>query len=272
MKNRERLDKLLPELGLVDTRNKAQALIMSGKVRVNNQVVTKSGAMFSREDSITLDEVSQWASRGAKKLLRAFEVFDISVSDKICADFGASTGGFTDVLLANGASKVYAIDVGYGQLLWRLASDSRVIVMDRTNARYLTREDFADEIDFASCDVSFISLRLILPVIDSVVKDDGSAVVLIKPQFEAGRDKISKGVVRDRKVHSEVLDGIIDFIEYNTGFVIAGLTHSPITGPEGNIEFLCRLTRDKSKSNKGNDDYVPDVNKILDEAYNFFER
>ncbi|MBR0204774.1 MAG: TlyA family RNA methyltransferase [Synergistaceae bacterium] len=268
MKNRERLDKLLPELGLVDTRNKAQALIMSGKVRVNGQVVTKSCAMFSRDDSITLDEFSQWASRGAKKLLRAFEVFDISVSDKICADFGASTGGFTDVLLANGAAKVYAIDVGYGQLIWRLASDPRVIVMDRTNARYLTRENFADEIDFASCDVSFISLRLILPVIDSVVndKDNGSAVVLIKPQFEAGRGKISKGVVRDRAIHSEVLEGMIDFIGYNTNFVIAGLTHSPITGPEGNIEFLCRLTREKC------DDYVPDVNKILDEAYNFFER
>ena len=266
MKNKERLDKLLPELGLVDTRNKAQALIMSGKVRVNGQVITKAGAMFSREDPITLDEISQWASRGAKKLLRAFEVFDdLSVANKICADFGASTGGFTDVLLSNGAAKVYAIDVGYGQLIWRLASDSRVVVMDRTNARYLTHEDFSDSIDFASCDVSFISLRLILPVIDDVVNNNGSAVVLIKPQFEAGRGKISKGVVRDRLIHSEVLRGIIDFIEHNTKFFIHGLTHSPITGPEGNIEFLCYLARSKS-------DFIPDVNNILDEAYKFFER
>ena len=267
MKNKERLDKLLPELGLVDTRNKAQALIMSGKVRVNGQVITKAGAMFSRDDSITLDEVSQWASRGAKKLLRAFEVFDdLSVKNKICADFGASTGGFTDVLLANGAAKVYAIDVGYGQLIWRLASDPRVIVMDRTNARYLTSENFGDSIDFASCDVSFISLRLILPVIDDVVNsENGSAVMLIKPQFEAGRDKISKGVVRDKKIHSEVLEGIINFIENDTNFFIAGLTHSPITGPEGNIEFLCYLTREESS-------FIPDVNNILDEAYKFFER
>ena len=239
---------------------------MSGKVRVNGQVITKAGAMFSRDDSMTLDEVSQWASRGAKKLLRAFEVFDdLSVKNKICADFGASTGGFTDVLLSNGAAKVYAIDVGYGQLIWRLASDSRVVVMDRTNARYLTRENFHDSIDFASCDVSFISLKLILPVINNVVNDKGCAVVLIKPQFEAGRDKISKGVVRDRSIHSEVLEGIINFIEYNTNFFIAGLTHSPITGPEGNIEFLCYLTRKES-------DFIPDVNSILDEAYKFFER
>ena len=267
MKNKERLDKLLPELGLVDTRNKAQALIMSGKVRVNGQVITKAGAMFSRDEAITLDEVSQWASRGAKKLLRAFEVFDdLSVRNKICADFGASTGGFTDVLLANGAAKVYAIDVGYGQLIWRLASDPRVIVMDRTNARYLTSENFGDSIDFASCDVSFISLRLILPVIDDVVNsENGSAVVLIKPQFEAGRDKISKGVVRDRKIHSEVLEDIINFIENNTKFFIHGLTHSPITGPEGNIEFLCYLTREENN-------FIPDVNNILDEAYKFFER
>ena len=167
-KIKERLDKLLPELGLVDTRNKAQALIMAGKVRVNGQVITKAGAMFEKDADITLDEVSHWAGRGAKKLLRAFEVFNLNVNEKICADFGASTGGFTDVLLANGAKKVYAIDVGYGQLIWRLASDTRVIVMDRTNARYLTRSDFPDIIDFASCDVSFISLKLILPVIDEI--------------------------------------------------------------------------------------------------------
>ncbi|MBQ6113215.1 MAG: TlyA family RNA methyltransferase, partial [Synergistaceae bacterium] len=184
MKNKERLDRLLPELGLTDTRNKAQALIMAGKVRVNGQVVTKSGAMYERNALITLDDSHQWASRGAQKLLRAFEVFPISVDGKVCADFGASTGGFTDVLLSKGAAKVYAVDVGYGQMIWRLLNDKRVIVMDRTNARYLTRSNFPERISFAGCDVSFISLRLILPVLDEVVDDE--AVVLIKPQFEAG--------------------------------------------------------------------------------------
>lgn len=242
-KIKERLDKLLPELGLVDTRNKAQALIMEGKVRVNGQVVTKAGAMFEKDADITLDEIPKWAGRGAKKLLKAFEVFNLNVENKICADFGASTGGFTDVLLANNAKKVYAIDVGYGQLIWRLASDKRVVVMDRTNARYLTRENFPDVIEFASCDVSFISLKLILPVIDDILSPDGEAVVLIKPQFEAGRGKISNGVVKDEKIHAEVIEDITTFIRENTDFFIAGLTQSPIKGMEGNTEFLCYLVK-----------------------------
>ena len=261
MKDKERLDKLLPELGLVDTRAKAQALIMAGNVRVNGQVITKAGAMFTREESITVEGVSQWASRGAQKLLRAFEVFPLDVKGRVCADFGASTGGFTDVLLSNGAQKVYAIDVGYGQLIWRLASDSRVVVMDRTNARYLTRNDFPERVEFASCDVSFISLRLILPVIDDVVRDE--AVVLIKPQFEAGRERISKGVVRDKNIHVDVLDGMINFIRDNTSFTVAGLTHSPIRGPEGNIEFLCYLTHSDTHTNYDIDDIVNNAHEIL---------
>ena len=270
-KIKERLDKLLPELGLVDTRNKAQALIMAGKVRVNDQVITKAGAMFERTPDlkITLDEISKWAGRGAKKLLRAFEVFNLDVKNKICADFGASTGGFTDVLLEYGAKKVYAIDVGYGQLIWRLASDSRVIVMDRTNARYLTRANFPDEINFASCDVSFISLKLILPVIDEILSSDGEAVVLIKPQFEAGREKISDGVVKDKKIHAEVLESIVSFIENETKFFIAGLTHSPIRGMEGNTEFLCYLTRSENLNFKI-DKRV--INNIVDEAHENFEK
>lgn len=263
MKNKERLDKLLPELGLTDTRNKAQALIMAGKVRVNGQVITKSGAMFTHDADITLDEVSRWAGRGAFKLLRAFDVFGLDVRGKVCADFGASTGGFTDVMLSHGAGKVYAIDVGYGQLIWRLSSDERVVVMDRTNARYLTRSDFTEEIEFAGCDVSFISLRLILPVLDDVVKND--AVVLIKPQFEAGRDRISRGVVRDKAVHSDVIAGILQFIRYNTSFKIAGLTYSPIRGPEGNIEFLCHIKH-------GGDDNNFDIDDIVDEAHEKTER
>ncbi|MBQ7543518.1 MAG: TlyA family RNA methyltransferase [Synergistaceae bacterium] len=258
MKDKERLDKLLPELGLTDTRNRAQALIMAGNVRVNGQVITKAGAMFPRDAVITVEGVRQWAGRGAQKLLRAFKVFPINVEGKVCADFGASTGGFTDVLLANGARKVYAIDVGYGQLLWRLASDSRVVVMDRTNARYLTRSDFPERVEFSSCDVSFISLKLIIPVIDDVT--EGDAVVLIKPQFEAGRERISRGVVRDKAVHADVLREVLAFVKESSGFGVAGLTHSPIRGPEGNIEFLCWLSRSHDSKNC-------DVDAIVDEAH-----
>ena len=269
MKIKERLDKLLPELGLADTRNKAQALIMTGKVRVNGNVVTKSGAMFERNANITVDEVSQWAGRGAKKLLRAFEVFDINIENKICVDFGASTGGFTDVMLAQGARRVYAVDVGYGQLIWRLASDERVTVMDRTNARYLTRADFPEEIDFAGCDVSFISLKLILPVLDEIIKND--AVVLIKPQFEAGREKISHGVIKNAEIHVEVLENITQFIKENTKFFISDLTYSPIRGAEGNTEFLCHITHNKNNNKKNNFNYDININNIVMQAHKNFE-
>ena len=258
MKDKQRLDKLLPELGLAETRAKAQALIMAGKVRVNGQTVTKAGAMYERGINITVDDVPKWAGRGALKLLRAFEVFGLDVAGKVCADFGASTGGFTDVLLSNGARKVYAVDVGYGQLIWRLASDPRVVVMDRTNARYLTRENFTETINFAGCDVSFISLKLILPVLDDVA--DSEAVVLIKPQFEAGRDRISRGVIRDKSIHAEVIDEILSFIREKTRFKVAGLTYSPVRGQEGNIEFLCHITH-------GGEDKKFAVNDIVDEAH-----
>ena len=258
MKDKQRLDKLLAELGLAETRTKAQALIMAGKVRVNDQVVTKSGAMYERGVNITVDDVPKWAGRGALKLLRAFEVFNLNVDGKICADFGASTGGFTDVLLANGAKRVYAVDVGYGQLIWRLASDPRVVVMDRTNARYLTREIFPERIEFAGCDVSFISLRLILPVLDDVAENE--SVVLIKPQFEAGREKISRGVVKDKATHAEVIEKILSFIRAETSFKVTGLTYSPVRGTEGNIEFLCRLSHNGS-------DYNFSIGDIVDEAH-----
>ena len=259
MKNKERLDKLLPELGLTETRNKAQALIMAGKVRVNGQVITKSGAMYERGVNITVDDSPQWAGRGAFKLLRAFEVFNLNVAGKVCADFGASTGGFTDVMLTKGARKVYAVDVGYGQLIWRLMTDPRVVVMDRTNARYLTHNDFPEKIEFAGCDVSFISLRLILPVLDDV---SGEAVVLIKPQFEAGRDRISRGVIRDRAIHVEVIEEILGFIRESTGFKVKGLTYSPIRGQEGNIEFLCRISHD-------GEDEIFSIDGIVDEAHEY---
>ena len=260
MKHKERLDKLLFELGLTETRSKAQALIMSGKVRVNGQVITKAGAMYEHDANITLDEVSRWAGRGALKLLKAFEVFGLNAEGKICADFGASTGGFTDVLLSRGARKVYAIDVGYGQLIWRLANDERVIVMDRTNARYLTRDNFPENIELAVCDVSFISLKLILPVLDSVC---GEAVVLIKPQFEAGRDRISRGIVRDKAVHIDVLEDMLKFIREETGFVTIGLTHSPIKGTEGNTEFLCYLIHDGQEKDFDAAEIVNKANETL---------
>ena len=262
MKDKERLDKLLPELGLTDSRAKAQALIMAGNVRVNGQVITKAGTVFPRGSAITVEGVKQWAGRGAHKLLGAFEAFPLDVGGKVCADFGASTGGFTDVLLSKGARRVYAVDVGYGQLLWRLASDDRVVVMDRTNARYLTRSDFPERVEFASCDVSFISLKLILPVLDDVSDE---AVVLIKPQFEAGRGRISKGVVRDKELHAEVLRDMLKFIDEATSFTAEGLTHSPIKGPEGNIEFLCWLTRSGRAANY-------DVNAIVDRAHELLGR
>ena len=253
------MDKLLPELGLTETRNKAQALIMAGKVRVNGQVITKSGTMYEHGVNITVDDSPQWAGRGALKLLRAFDVWGLDVTGKVCADFGASTGGFTDVMLAKGARKVYAVDVGYGQLIWRLATDSRVVVMDRTNARYLTHDDFPDRIEFAGCDVSFISLKLILPVLDDVADE---AVVLIKPQFEAGRDRISRGVIRDRAIHAEVIGEILGFIRESTGFRVKGLTYSPIKGQEGNIEFLCCVSHEGDDENFRIDD-------IVDEAHEF---
>ena len=262
-KIKERLDKLLPEFfpSVAETRNKAQALIMAGKVRVNGQVVSKAGTMVDREADITLDEIFTWAGRGAKKLLGAFEKFNINVENKICVDFGASTGGFTDVLLSYGAKKVYAVDVGYGQLIWRLANDPRVVVMDRTNARYLTRENFPDVIDFASCDVSFISLKLILPVIDDVLSPSAQAVVLIKPQFEAGRGKVSDGVVKDKKIHAEVLENILTFVREHTKFFAAGLARSPIKGAEGNTEFLCLLTRNENNFNFDVDDILNSDNE-----------
>ena len=273
MKSKERLDKIIADLGLAENRTRAQALIMAGKVRVDNQVITKAGTQISQDlvDKIQVESVNNWASRGAHKLLKAFNAFKLDVNNKVCVDIGASTGGFTDVLLANQAKKVYAVDVGYGQLIWRLASDNRVVVMDRTNARNLAPEDFDDNIDFVSCDASFISVKLILPVINKILSLDlgSEAVILIKPQFEAGRERLGrKGVVRDAKIHIEILGEVVEFIKAinssltptASNLFISGLTHSPILGPEGNIEFLCRLTRDDKN-------FELDIDKIVTAAH-----
>lgn len=246
-----RLDVLLVERGLVTSREKAKALIMAGDVFVNGQREDKPGTSF-QEDKIKNIEVKgatiPFVSRGGLKLDKAVKTFELDFTGFKCMDIGASTGGFTDCMLQNGASKVYSVDVGHGQLDWKLRSDERVVCMEKTNFRYLTRDQIDDDIDFASCDVSFISLTRILVPARKLLKDGAQMVVLIKPQFEAGRDKVGKkGVVRDKKVHEEVINRIVDFADA-VGFKILHLDYSPIRGPEGNIEYLLHLQKDASRN------------------------
>ena len=244
MANKTRLDVLLVERGLQETRQKAQATIMSGLVYVAGQKVDKPGTAVLNDAPIEVrGNALKYVSRGGLKLEKAMATFPIDLTDNICADIGASTGGFTDCMLQNGASKVYAVDVGYGQLAWKLRSDERVVCMERTNARYLTHEQIPDELDFASVDVSFISLKLILPPLCGLLKDGGHVSCLVKPQFEAGREKVGKkGVVRDPAVHLEVLENFLVHAK-ESGFTVLGLTFSPIRGPEGNIEYLGYLEK-----------------------------
>ena len=244
MSTKERLDVALVARGLAETRAKAQASIMSGIVYVNGQKVDKAGAPVAADAVLEVrGHTLRYVSRGGLKLEKAMAAFPITLTDCICADIGASTGGFTDCMLQNGAKKVYAVDVGYGQLDWKLRSDARVVCMERTNARYLTHEQIPDELDFASVDVSFISLKLILPALAGLLKPDGYAVCLVKPQFEAGREKVGKkGVVRDPAVHLEVLEHFLEHAK-ESHFTVLGLTYSPIRGPEGNIEYLGYLSR-----------------------------
>ena len=240
----KRLDQRLFELGLAESREKAKATIMSGIVYVNGQKSDKPGTQVSDDAEIVVrGNACPYVSRGGFKLAKALEVFPVEPAGKVCIDCGASTGGFTDVLLKNGAAKVYAVDVGYGQLAWKLRSDPRVVCLERTNARYLTHEQVPDALDFASVDVSFISLKLILPPLNGLLKDGGHAACLVKPQFEAGREKVGKkGVVRDPAVHLEVLEHFLDHAG-DAGFTVLGLTYSPIRGPEGNIEYLGYLEK-----------------------------
>lgn len=246
MAEKKRLDTALFELGLCESRSKASALIMSGSVYVNGQKETKAGYTVKPTDKIELKgKQMPYVSRGGYKLEKAMQSFPITLENCICMDIGASTGGFTDCMLQNGAEKVYSIDVGYGQLAWKLRTDERVINLERTNFRYLTKDTVTDEIDFASIDVSFISLKLILPVLFGFLKQGGKCVALIKPQFEAGREKVGKkGVVRELSTHIEVIDSIVDFA-LEIGFSVLGLTFSPIKGPEGNIEYLVFLSKDE---------------------------
>ena len=239
-----RLDQYLCQNGLVQSRERAKALIMSGIVFVDEQKVDKAGEMISPDAKVEVrGHDIGYVSRGGLKLEKAMQVFPMRPDGKVCMDIGASTGGFTDCMLQNGAEKVYAVDVGYGQLAWKLRSDPRVVCLERTNARYLTHEQVPEELDFASIDVSFISLKLILPAVHGLLREAGHVACLVKPQFEAGREKVGKkGVVRDPAVHREVLDHFLEHAK-DSGFTVLGLTYSPIRGPEGNIEYLGYLEK-----------------------------
>lgn len=244
MSNKTRLDVLLTEQGLQESRQKAQATIMSGLVFVNGQRVDKPGTAIPNDAKIEIrGNTLKYVSRGGLKLEKAMAEFPIELNGCICGDIGASTGGFTDCMLQNGASKVYSVDVGYGQLAWKLREDPRVVCMERTNARYLTPEQIPDPLDFASIDVSFISLKLIFPALYGLLRQGGEIACLIKPQFEAGREKVGKkGVVRDPTVHQEVLEHFLTHAK-ESHFTVLGITYSPIRGPEGNIEYLGYLKK-----------------------------
>ena len=242
--SKERLDVLLVNRGLAESREKAKVIIMSGNVYVEGQKEDKAGSTFVDTANIEVrGNTLKYVSRGGLKLEKAMENFDVTIEGKVCMDVGSSTGGFTDCMLQNGAVKVYSVDVGHGQLAWKLRNDERVVCMEKTNIRYVTPEDVADKIDFSSIDVSFISLTKVLLPVKNLLTDDGQIVCLIKPQFEAGREKVGKhGVVRDKAVHEEVIQMVIDYA-ISIGFEILNLEFSPVKGPEGNIEYLLHLQK-----------------------------
>ena len=243
MADKVRLDILLVEKGLATGRDRAKALIMAGKVLVAGQKTDKAGTLVPvNADIRLLGENLPYVSRGGLKLAKAVTEFKLDLQGKIAADIGASTGGFTDCMLQNGAAKVYAVDVGYGQLAWKLRTDSRVVNLERTNVRYVTRVEVPEELEFASVDVAFISLSKVLPAVAALLSDDGEIVALIKPQFEAGREKVGKhGVVKDANVHREVIAAVVNFVP-TLNLYANGLTYSPVKGPEGNIEYLAHFT------------------------------
>lgn len=258
---KQRLDIFLVEHGLISSRSMAQSMIMAGEVYVNDQKASKAGEMVTGQERIEIRGKSlKYVSRGGLKLDKAMSVFPIDLKHTVCMDIGASTGGFTDCMLQNGADKVYAVDVGYGQLAWKLRQDERVVNLERTNIRYVTEEQVPEPIDFFSVDVSFISLKLVLPVAYRLLKEDGSGVCLIKPQFEAGKDKVGKkGVVRDKNVHLEVINHILA-VTREIGFSVLGLDFSPIKGPEGNIEYLMYVSKNK-------DDIEPDAVAVVEASH-----
>ena len=261
---KERLDVLLVNRGLAPSREKAKTMIMAGNVFVNNNREDKAGSTFPDDCQIEIHgQTLKYVSRGGLKLEKAMTHFGITLDDKICMDIGASTGGFTDCMLQNGAKKVYAVDVGYGQFAWKLRQDERVVCMEKTNIRYVTPEQIGDALDFASVDVSFISLTKVLPPARELLKENGQMVCLIKPQFEAGREKVGKkGVVSDKALHEEVVDRIVNFALEN-GFSVHNLEYSPIKGPEGNIEYLVYI----EKSNNPQKEESVDVSAVVNAAH-----
>lgn len=262
---KERLDILLVDRGIITSRERAKTSIMAGKVFVDGRRVDKAGEKVPVTANIEYKgEKLPYVSRGGLKLEKAMKNFPITLEGKVCMDIGASTGGFTDCMLQNGASKVFSIDVGYGQFAWKLRTDKRVVCMERTNIRYVKPEDLGELVDFASIDVSFISLKKIMPATVELLKDNGEVVALIKPQFEAGKEKVGKkGVVRDIEVHKEVVFGIIDYlIEHNLN--VLGVSYSPIKGPEGNIEYLVYFTKDTEREST----FVrEDVDKVVEASH-----
>ena len=262
-----RLDQYLVQHGLIQSRERAKAMIMSGVVFVNEQKVDKAGEMIKEDAKVEVrGHDIGYVSRGGLKLEKAMQCFPLTPNGKVCMDIGASTGGFTDCMLQNGAVKVYAVDVGYGQLAWKLRTDERVVNMERTNIRYVTAEQLGERVDFASMDLSFISLRLVLPAVYGLLRDHGQAVCLVKPQFEAGKEKVGKkGVVRDAAVHEEVLSAFLGF-SGEAGFALRGLDFSPIRGPEGNIEYLAWLEKD------GSDPVAPDIPALVEASHRFHEK
>ncbi len=257
---KERLDVLLVKRGLVESREKAKTTLMAGLVLVDGQKIDKAGTMVKEDAELRiLGNALPYVSRGGLKLEKALEVFGISLAGRVMADIGASTGGFTDCALQNGASKVYAIDVGYGQLAWKLRNDPRVVNMERTNIRYVRPEDIGELLDFASIDVAFISLEKVLEPAKHLLKDAGEIVALIKPQFEAGRGNVGKkGVVRDPEVHRQVIRAVAAYSR-DIGFWPAGLTFSPVKGPEGNIEYLVRLAQSETGPDAATEEKIDGV-------------
>jgi 23S rRNA (cytidine1920-2'-O)/16S rRNA (cytidine1409-2'-O)-methyltransferase len=263
---KERLDILLVEKGIFNSREKARAGIMAGEVYVNGMKVTKSGHIVKKEDVIEFrGNEMPYVSRGGYKLEKAIKEFKIELKDKVCMDIGASTGGFTDCMLQNGARKVYSIDVGYGQFAWKLRIDPRVVCMERTNIRYVTSENLEELCDMASIDVSFISLTKVLPAVKALLKEQGEVLALIKPQFEAGREKVGKkGVVRDKDTHKEVMEKVVKF-SIKEGFSILNIEYSPIKGPEGNIEYLLYMKKDNSTECDFDETII---NNVVDNSHN----
>lgn len=263
--SKERLDVLLVSRGLAESREKAKAIIMSGSVYVDGQKEDKAGTSFNDKVNIEVrGNTLKYVSRGGLKLEKAMANFDVTLEGKICMDVGSSTGGFTDCMLQNGAVRVYAVDVGHGQLAWKLRNDERVVCMEKTNIRYVTPDDIPDKIQFSSIDVSFISLTKVLGPVKELLSDDGQIVCLIKPQFEAGREKVGKhGVVRDKAVHLEVINKVIEYA-VSIGFEVLNLEFSPVKGPEGNIEYLLHL----QKHTEGIYEHIPFVpQNIVEKAH-----